>query len=425
MIPRDIADKDALRLDIAAPYSWQYRPGDTIIGNVMRNSAILSPEAKLKVWLTGVMRVRILRNRGTHPNDLWGNDDSYIGKWNLLDFTEQIIFTGPLHHPENSGDSLSWSFSVPIPSKPKAYITQGHQAQASFISFEKDHQAFHVLPGSMRTRCDGYSSKSEALIEYSLHAQLEYERGGSRKTQYTTTPIMMKHATEAIGKVQTLTGGLSSPTKIRSHRLLPGMENKELSLREKTRKIFASSKPPELWFKVLVKSPPIVQFDNPTVLPITLGINTLKEEGHTSKIIEEIPQLIEIDYVKIRLKSWTTVIAPGNLGSRAHTDHQDFDVDFHFEDVLKNLEGPLVIYSSGKGNQPINLGSMFQLALRRDGLYSNGKRCSWTFTPTIFPDILTFAIKHTHQFEYRICLKVAGVKTEVKVFAPVKIIESD
>lgn len=102
----------------------------------------------------------------------------------------------------------------------------------------------------------------------------------------------------------------------------------------------------------------------------------------------------------------------------------NFDVDFHFEDVFKNLESPLVVYSLGRANEPINLGNMFQIFLRKDCLYTNGKPCSWALTRALFPDLSTFAIKLTHQFGYTINLTVAGETLDVKVFSPVKIIEA-
>ncbi|KAJ5984613.1 hypothetical protein N7481_006712 [Penicillium waksmanii] len=424
MDSQSISNKNDLRLDIAAPSSWQYSPGDTIIGNVVRQSPIVSPEATVNIWLTGIMRVRILRDLGTGTNDRWGEKDAYVDKWTLINSTEQAIFNGPLHHPESTEEPVAWPFSASIPSKPKAFITQGHLPQATFLPFDKDHEAFHVLPGSLRTTCDGYSSKSEALVEYRLHAELNYERGGSRRVEYATVPITLRHAPGSIDQKRSSNGGLSPPTKVQSHRLMPGMEDTELSFRQKTKKLFGSSKAPQFWFEIVMKSPPVVQFDNPAPLPIILSIGALKGEGRTSSSIEDIPQRIQINYVKIRIQSWTTVIASGNLTSRAHTDRQSFDVNFHSEDLFKSLESPLAVYSSGKANEPIDIGNMFQLVLRRDGLYTNGKRCSWTLTPTLFPDLLTFAIKHTHQVEYRINLTIAGETLEVKVFAPLKIIEA-
>ncbi|KAJ5633384.1 hypothetical protein N7490_009723 [Penicillium lividum] len=421
MTPRNIADKDDLCLNVAAPLGWRHGPGDTIIGTVVRESPIVSPSVTLKVWLTGIMNVKILREGTSQPHS---DHEAYINNWNLLDPKEQLIFRGPLHHPDGLGDPLSWPFSVTIPSKPRGYITQGHQPHESFVPFGQDHPAYNILPGSLRTST-GYASKSEALIEYRVHARFYYEQGGSQMALYATMPITLKHHPGNFDMLQGISkGGLSRPTKIRSQRLLPDMADKEPSFRQKTSNFFGPSKVPVFWFEASIESPPAIQLDNPKILPIILTISTLKGKGRTSKIIEDVPQRIQINYVKILVKSSTTVIAAGSLSRSAHTDRHDFDVDFHFEDVFKQLENPLVVSSSSKANEPVNLGTMFQLSMGRNGLYTNGKRCSWTATRDLFPDCSTFNIRHTHQFEYRINLTVAGKTLEVKLFTPVRITEA-
>ncbi|KAJ5999396.1 hypothetical protein N7451_007206 [Penicillium sp. IBT 35674x] len=421
MIPRDISLKDDLRLDIAAPLGWRYSPGDTIIGSVVRKSPIVSPEATLKIWLTGMTSVRILR---AGYMQLDSDHECYINKWTLLEPEEHLVFSGPLHHPENSKEPLSWSFSLPIPSKPKAYIMDGHQLQATFVPFDQHHPAYNVLPGTLRTSCNGYSPRSTAVIEYELHARLYYDRGGSKKAQFATVPITLRQSPGSADTLHISKGGSSYPTKVRSQRLLPELKDKELSIRQKTIKLFASSKVPVFWFKTIIESPPVVQVDNPHPLPISLSITTLIGNDRTSKSIEYIVQRVQINYVKILVKSSTTVIAPGGFTSSVHTGRQDSDVDLHFEDAFKDLESPLVLYSSGKASEPIDLGNLFQLVLRRDGLHTNGKRCSWTPIRPLYPDCCTFVLKHTHQFEYRVNLTIAGETQEVKVFVPVRIIEA-
>lgn len=421
MSPRIIAPIDDLCLDIAAPLSWRYSPGDTIIGSVVRKSPIVSPEATLKIWLTGMISVRILR---AGSNQLYSNQECYINNWTLLKPEEHLIFSGPLHHPEDSNEPLSWTFSLPIPSEPKAYTTDSYQSHATFVPLNQDHPAYNILPGTLRTSCNGYSPSSAAAIEYELHARLYYDRGGAKKAHYATVPITLKHSPGSADLLHISKGGSSYPTKVRSQRLLPEMNDQELSFRQKTNKLFASSKVPVFWFKIIIESPPVVQVDNPHPLPISLSIQTLTGNDRTSKSIEDIPQRVQINYVKILVKSSTTVIAPGGLRSSVHTGRQDSDVDLHFEDAFKNFESPLVLYSSVKANEPIDLGNLFQLVLRRNGLYTNGKRCSSTPTNALVPDCCTFILKHTHQFEYRVNLTIARETQEVKVFVPVKIIEA-
>ncbi|KAJ5771636.1 hypothetical protein N7520_002165 [Penicillium odoratum] len=387
MKPRNIADKDDLRIGVAAPFGWRYGPGDTIIGTVGRKSPIVSPSVTLKVWLTGLMKVKILREGTSQPDS---DHEAYINNWNLLDSKEQVIFRGPLHHLYGLGDPLSWPFSVTIPTKPREFITQGHQPHESFVPFGQDHSACNILPGSLRTST-GNASKSEALIEYRVHARFYYEQEGTQTALYATMPITLKHHPGNFDILQGISkGGLSRPTYIRSQRLLPDMADKEPSLREKTSSFFGSSKAPVFWFEDSIESPPAIQLDDPMILPIILTISTLKGDGRTSKSIEDVPQRIQINYVKIPVKSSTIVIAAGSLSRSVHTDRHDFDVDFHFEDVFKQLENPLLLSSSSKANESVNLGTMFQLAMRRNGLYTNGKRCSWTATRDLFFRLLYF-----------------------------------
>ncbi|KAJ5946142.1 hypothetical protein N7454_002981 [Penicillium verhagenii] len=422
MISPNIAHGEDLRFDIAAPSGWRYSPGNAIIGNVIRKSPMVSPHATVHIWLTGITSVTIFP-AGTSQSR--NDSETYTNKWTLVDVRESLIFSGPVHHPEDCEEPLGWSFSVPIPNKPKAYIMQGHQPHASFVPFGQDHSAYNTLPGSLRTFGTGSGTRSEAVIEYNLHARLHYEKGGSKKACYATIPIILRNHPGKIDKLHTPKGGGFSPaTKVQSQRLLPGVEDHKVSFRQKANTFFGSSKIPVFWFKVCMESPSVVQLDDRQVLSISLSIQTLKGNGHTSKIIEDIPQQIQINYIKILVRSSTTVIALGNQSSSSYTNRQDSDVDFHFEEVMKRLESPLRIRTSDKENADVDLGSMFQLLLRRDGLYANGKRCSPLITRALFPDCSTFNIKHTHQFEYRVNLTIAGKTLEVKVFAPVRIIEA-
>ncbi|KAJ5919109.1 hypothetical protein N7466_010052 [Penicillium verhagenii] len=411
-----------LTINFPAPSGWRYSPGDTIIGNVIRKSSMISPHATLHIWLTGITSVKIWPAGTSQSNN---SRETYTNKWTLLDAKENLIFSGPVHHPEDCEEPLGWSFSVPIPSKPRTYITQGHQPHASFVPFGQDHPAYNILPGSLRTFSTGSGARSEARIEYNLHARLQYEKGGSKMACYAAIPIILRNPPGNVDRLHFAKGGgLSSATKVQTQRLLPGMEDHKASFRQKANTFFGSSKIPVFWFKVCVESPSVVQLDNPQILPICLSIETLKGNGHTSKVIEDAPQQIQINYIKILVRSSTTVIAPGNQSSSAYTNRQDSEVDFHFDDVMKKLESPLMVRSSHKDNADVDLGSMFQLLLRRNGLYANGKRCSPLITRALFPDCSTFNIKHTHQFEYRINLTLAGKTLEVNVFAPVRIIEA-
>lgn len=53
MFPKNIAPKDDLKFDLAAPSGWEQAPGDTIIGNLMRKNPLVTPECTVRVWFAG------------------------------------------------------------------------------------------------------------------------------------------------------------------------------------------------------------------------------------------------------------------------------------------------------------------------------------------------------------------------------------
>ncbi|KAJ5887382.1 hypothetical protein N7495_007423 [Penicillium taxi] len=190
---------------------------------------------------------------------------------------------------------------------------------------------------------------------------------------YTTRPITLRHPSVSLEQLYIVKGSILSPAKVRSQRLLPEIENTELSFRQKTKRFFGFSKVPKFWFQVLVESSSVVQFENPEVLQISLRIETLKGDNQTRKIIQDIQRQIQINCIKIRIKSWTTIKACENPNSGAKTDKQGFDLDFHFEHIFKDLASPLVANSLDNADETLPIRDMFQLVLRKDVLYINGK----------------------------------------------------
>ena len=82
------------------------------------------------------------------------------------------------------------------------------------------------------------------------------------------------------------------PACIRTQRLIPGMENAELSFRQKTQKLLGSSKVPLLWYNVHVDYPAVIQLENP--IPIPFKVRVVINRQRTSDIIVDVPQKIEL-----------------------------------------------------------------------------------------------------------------------------------
>lgn len=95
-------------------------------------------------------------------------------------------------------------------------------------------------------------------------------------------------------------------------------------------------------------------------------------------------------------------------------DTQTSSHDLALDKTLETLESPLEIYiTDGKADKPINLGDMFQLTLHRSGLKSGRRDLSlgaFPRCPVLYPDFVTYCIRHGNLLTWKISLNVVGVK---------------
>ncbi|KAJ5103668.1 hypothetical protein N7532_004197 [Penicillium argentinense] len=410
MFPNKIALKDDLKFDLAAPAGWEYAPGDTIIGNLMRKNPLVTPEATVRIWFAGRVRAKISRDSERRDS----SNKTYSATWDLFDNGQDVLYHGPLHIPENSSEPECWPISVQIPTTVSPSVTRGHKQAMSFLPLD---EAPPYLPGTFRASGRDHIVSSECIVEYAVHARLNYLHRGAHRVLYATLPIMLRHPMDQntstfLGESKELRNGCVF--KIQTQRLLPGMEDVALSLGQRTRKIFRSSKVPEFWYEIVMTTPTAVQLNNPELIPIIF--NFVHREDKTSEGIKDHPQKIQINWIRLRLHCITACMAPSNFReNHPQSDQQTAIIDLHLEKVFEQLESPLVIYSSGKGSQPIHLGNMFQINLRADGLYSGNMRLvRWPSLNSIYPDFVTYSIKHTHALEYIVNLTIAGEGETIK-----------
>jgi hypothetical protein len=204
---------------------------------------------------------------------------------------------------------------------------------------------------------------------------------------------------------------------IQSQRLLPGMENTELSLKQRMQKRFQSVKEPEFHFKIHLTAPTAVQIDDPNPIPIKLNIVPLPDK--TSVSLNDIPLKLRIDEMQLFLNSHTHALAPTRRLDAGHEKIYTESASLFLEQAFWELESPLVI-TTDKSNEPINIGNMLQLALHPRGLTA-GKRTLFRSAP-ICPDFTTYSIKYRHSQEWRICLTVAGEAYTSEISGPLKVI---
>ncbi|KAI9041344.1 uncharacterized protein KD926_006920 [Aspergillus affinis] len=385
-----------INLEITAPPGWTFGAGDTIIGNVVRRQPIVAPEATVRLELVGRVKTKITVKRGNN------NRSVYRSRWDLLGVTSQTLFRGPLHLPEGTDESLTWPFEVPIPSGPASSVLLGHDQQESFLPLNKESLAYQPLPGSFFSSRVGWNHTSEGFVEYYLQAELRFSRGGSYDTLNATSPIALRQpAAPILLDYDILQRQL--PKSVRSQRLLPGMEDADLSFKQKTQKLFGSSKVPEFHFMVDFAFPRRIQFENAAPIPLIIGIRPDLER--TSDSIQDVRQTIQLNWLRLKIKSTTIVTAPGNFSSYPHSDDQSCDYHLGLERLFAKLENPIV-FTTGKGNEPINIGDMLQLVLRPDGLYAQGARLAPV--SGIQPDFVTYNIRRNNTLSWEISLSVAG-----------------
>ncbi|CAL5872516.1 uncharacterized protein PFLUO_LOCUS6780 [Penicillium psychrofluorescens] len=368
------------KFDLAAPEGWTYAPGDTIIGNLLRQSPIVTPEAVIALSFTGRVKVKVIHAAGNLRKI---RRDS----WQFLNF-ESVIFKGSLNL-ENEGDlfaksPLTWPISVDIPYKPKPIeaIQLTTSCQDPFIL----ETMFMVL---------------RRLVTLSTTSELNFDMSSVGMS------ILMKPFVQFL--------------RVTSQRLLPGMEDAELSVKQRAQKFFYSSKLPSFNCTVHLTVPAAIQLGSPN--PIALQLEVVPDREGTSDSIKDVTQRIRVMEIQAILISKTHCLASTKLldSPRAHDYEQQ--TNLNLQRAFTELESPLII-TTGKGNEPVQIGNMFQLTLDPKGLRTENRRLNpyWKGLSQVYPDFTTYNIQHSHTIEWKISLNIAGEKMEYRYFAPTEII---
>lgn len=297
----------ALQISLATPSPlWAFSPGDTIIGSVNRRTPIVAPDATVTIYLMGRVKTKITKEHHTQQGN---RTEHYRGRWSLIDsHTIQTIHRGPLHLPAGQG-SLSWPFSITIPTRPNESVARDHENIESYLPLNNVFE--HCLPGTFYSSSSGWSTSSECFVEYYLESLLRYHRGGSQETHNAMLPVYVQQP-----YWRPLSHELVQRTfqhRVQTQRLLPGMEHAELTLKQKTQKLFSSSKVPTFGFGVTIKCPHEIQLENPS--PLSLVIEVSPMAATISPSIKDTPQKIHLNWVKMVLKSTTNFMAPGDRKS--------------------------------------------------------------------------------------------------------------
>ncbi|QKX53955.1 uncharacterized protein TRUGW13939_01035 [Talaromyces rugulosus] len=404
----------SLQIDVASPPSWTFIAGDTVIGTVFSRSAIVAPEATVTITLFGRVKTKITVRKSTGNGS---RTEHYRGRWLLVGSeTRQVLHRGPVHLATGSSDPLSWPFSITIPTRPVDSLARQSAGAKSFLPL--NNIADHLLPGTFYSISDGWGSKkSEAFVEYYLESVFRYSRGNSSESHTATFPLNLQHPSATISPVPELQQ-TTFQLVVQTQRLLPGMKDEELTFKQKTQKFFHSSKVPTFGYIIELHSARVIQLEDPS--PIPLVIRFSPNTAITSPSIQDTMQIIRLDWVRMTLKSTTSVIAPGNWSNSNTHDHaHSSEHDLGLPWIFGNLKNP-VVFESAKGSQEVDVGKLLQLVLHPTALRAGNR--PQVSGRTISPDFVTYSIKHEHSIEWQFLFTVADETNKKKTTTSVRIV---
>ncbi|KAK3372069.1 hypothetical protein B0H63DRAFT_483780 [Podospora didyma] len=398
-------------------------PGDTVAGHVQRQAHAVSPHASVVIKLMGRSVAMLRKKTGTSDNETTRH---YKSEFNLLNLQPVILFDGPLHIPPDTQQPHSWPFTFNIPSVCSPSIAGGQNPNESFIPFSGGGPA-PPLPFTFHTRQGTPSSFMTAWIEFYLEANLVEQHGNAFKTTATAVHLITIHPPTIPPLLELTMHRLLSiePSIIRSQRLLPGMEDADLSFKQKTLKFFHSTSVPRYVFKVCVDLPDAIQLG--AVVPFRIKILPLPH--HSDHALEKTGQEIRLQSATVKMKALTGIAVPQGFGVRADWDLNK-EMNATEVTVSPKVNGgqfivvPSSSSSSGElgtddGVLPLDVGTLVDLRFDMAWVDCAGQRIpiqksDWMSTSDwLYPSFVTYNIRRGYRMKLVLALELA--KETVKV----------
>uniref|UniRef100_A0A8H7TSR9 Arrestin-like N-terminal domain-containing protein n=1 Tax=Bionectria ochroleuca TaxID=29856 RepID=A0A8H7TSR9_BIOOC len=353
-----------------------YFPGDTVIGTIHRRNAMVCPEATVDVVLRGRTKSKMVVRRNN-------NSHTYRGRFTLLN-SGQKVFQGPVHIPEGAGEPQQWGFAINIPTNIDARLfPQQYDAAESYIPIDPASVGQMPLPASFSS---GYGRR-EAFIEYYIEATIRYQRKGSWHTETAVVPIPVAplNPNPPVADFNLL--GRRIQQSVSSQRLVPGMENVELSKKEKMKKFFGSSSVPRFAFSLELAAPRLLQIGNS---PIPFSMRIVPFWSATTELIRDVPQKAKLVTFRATLETHCRIRCEGVF--RPHEAYWDDELDLQsegFGDRPLSVEIPCAIGDT----PPVDVGGVIRLRLPATG---------------VSPGFTTFNVRVSHTLSWKAKLEIAG-----------------
>lgn len=395
----------ALSIALAGSSKRVFQAGDTIIGKVVRRQHIVVPDCQVTIRLLGRAKTKIVETRSTGNGT---RHETYRSRYNFFGHhapeTSQVIHSGPLHVAAEQADATEFPFAVTIPTHPSQQLSR-EADQNSFLPTDVASVATQLLPPSYAS----YHHHNEGYVEYWLEAQLTPGPGTNNKAVtpvHSTQPILVgapRTLEPAPRMVKTCT---SPPHSITSYKLVPQMDQVELTLKQKSKQFFHTSSVPTLSYSIHMGLPVAMQLQAHESIPLTLRL--LPTLPGTSDDVRKITQKATINHITVHLKKYTVIRAGEHFfGGPRERNMSDTD-DLDFGRVLSSLPAPMIVDIDPDGER-IDLGALFDVRLSELGFCSgNGRLAANWYAPPITPSFTTYNMKVTHALKVTISVTVCG-----------------
>ncbi|TPX09090.1 uncharacterized protein E0L32_001648 [Thyridium curvatum] len=382
----------AFGIAVDDPSSLACSPGDTIVGCAIRKMPLVSPDAVVTVTLCGRAKTKLIVRSGNNSTR------TYRGRFGLVDQRAhmQTLFRGPLHIV-NGEPARQWPFTIRVPTHcaPKAL---GPVSQAeSYLPTDAASVAATPLPNSFyMDGGPGFSHRQrEGFVEYFITATLTYTHGGERKSAEATLPIALKTVTGDPPIVDFQLRRYRQIGCVSSFKLLPGVDDSQLTFKHKFRQALHSSKVPRFQGFMEMALPGTIQLDNPSTIPILLRF--VPDPKMTSSELAGTP--IEITLVSMHMQVETEIglRCEGTFGP--HDGEAGFKTRVPIWPPIRGGGGAILIPCTPE-QAPVDVGA------RADFKVSRVK----AFRDNMSPTSTTFNIKRWHRadFEFRARVGEAG-----------------
>ncbi|KAI9150770.1 hypothetical protein HJFPF1_10547 [Paramyrothecium foliicola] len=395
-----------------------FSSGDTIIGHVIRKHQGVSPCARVTIKLCGRAKAKIVRNDSDSRR-------TYRSRFPLIDeaLSCQTLHEGPIHVAPG-GDSLSWPFAVVIPTKVSSKLAK--MVCASFLPLDGDNVALQTLPPSIEASGGRLGSEMDAFVEYWLEATLKVDGQGEMHGTYDAIrPIALRQYRPGPPMTDLGLKIYYRPSFFTSKRLIPGMEDADVSTRDKMKKLFAPSSVPTLRFQLEIVLPSVIQLE-PTASsveqslakPISVLMRLTPLIKDTSEILQGVPHEVKLRSLRFDLESRTVACADGTF--QPHTEDTDNEISLITPSHQSFLKSNPVRLLCSPESKLVDVGELINL--RANHLGPQGHRP--TPLTKIYPSMETYNIRHMHVLKWGVELELAGEDTTVGGSFPIRVVDS-